>query len=183
LNNLPTTINEETTNNSSPLTSPFRTNNQTFFSSETTTTNTNSSSNLEPQLISCSEPQCHKRFASNIALTYHLSHSHKKTESTSIIPLASTRDEEDVAHILANVADYVRRSSPPSSIRCSPEHQRQAIPSPAIVHSPPSTIKTIENCSPSLLTWPCPQISSKLVLSSPLNHTERTISPNSTRFV
>ena len=81
------------------------------------------------------------------------------------------------------MADYVRRSSPPSSIRCSPEHQRQAIPSPAIVHSPPSNIKTIENCSPSTLTWPCPQISSKLVLSSPLNHTEQTLSPNSTRFV
>ncbi|CAF4870865.1 unnamed protein product, partial [Rotaria sp. Silwood2] len=42
-----------TINNSSPLTSPYRTNNQqTFFSSESTTTNI--SSNLEPQLISCS---------------------------------------------------------------------------------------------------------------------------------
>jgi len=161
LNNLSTTINEEP----SP---PFRTNNQTFFSSDTTT---NSS---EPQLTSCSEPQCHKRFASNIALTYHLSNAHKKTESTpppSSIAQANTRDEEDVAHILANVADYVRRSSPPSSIRCSPEHQRQIIP-----NSPPTNIKPLENNSP--LTWPCPQISSKLVLSSPLN---KILSPNSTR--
>ncbi len=77
----------------------------------------------------------------------------------------------------------MRRSSPPSSIRCSPEHQRQTIPSPAITNSPPSNIKTLENCSPSTLTWPCPQISSKLVLSSPLNNTERILSPNSTRFV
>ncbi|CAF1397424.1 unnamed protein product [Adineta steineri] len=193
LNNLSTTITEETTNNSSPLTSPFRANNPTFFSTETlsssssttttttTATATTTTTTSEPQLISCSEPQCHKRFASNIALNYHLSDAHKKSETTSIIPQANTRDEEDVAHILANVADYVRRTSPPSSIRCSPEHHRQAIPSPAIVNSPPSNIKTLENCSPSTLTWPCPQISSKLVLSSPLNHTERTLSPNSTR--
>jgi hypothetical protein len=176
LNNHPTTITEETTNNSSPLTSPFRTNHQTFFSSETTT-------NLEPQLTSCSEPQCHKRFASNIALSYHLSNAHKKPESTSSsssssISQTNTRDEEDVAHILANVADYVRRSSPPSSIRCSPEHSHQTI-----TNSPPSNIKTLENCSSSTLTWPCPQISSKLVLPSPLNNTERILSPNSTRFV
>jgi len=85
----------------------------------------------------------------------------------------STRDEEDVAHILANVADYVRRSSPPSSIRCSPEHQR-----PSLADSPPSNLKTLENSS--TLTWPCPQISSKLVLSSPLN---QILSPDSTKFV
>jgi hypothetical protein len=160
LNNLPTTITEEP----SP---PFRTNNETFLPSETT------SNSSEPQLTSCSEPQCHKRFASNIALSYHLSNAHHKTEPTSstTISQANTRDEEDVAHILANVADYVRRSSPPSSIRCSPEHQRQILP-----NSPPSNIKTVENNSP--LTWPCPQISSKVVLSSPLNN---ILAPNSTR--
>jgi hypothetical protein len=170
LNNFSTTITEETTTtttttNLSPLTSPFRAN-QNFFSSETPSTTNSSSSNLEPQLISCPESQCHKRFASNIALTYHLSNAHIKTEQISASQQANTRDEEDVAHILANVADYVRRSSPPSSIRCSPEHQSQPNPSP-----------------PSTLTWPCPQISSNLVLSSPLNNTERSISPNSTRFV
>ncbi|UJR26232.1 hypothetical protein I4U23_007575 [Adineta vaga] len=177
LNNITTTIMEEVSTNSSPLPSPHRASNQTFSSSEAATTTTN----LEPQLISCTEAQCHKRFASTIALNYHLSNAHKKPETAAIIPQASTRDEEDVAHILANVADYVRRTSPPSSIRCSPEHHRQAIPSPAIVNSPPSTIKTIENCSPSTLSWPCPQISSKLVLSSPLNHTEQILSPKSTR--
>jgi hypothetical protein len=133
-------------NNSSPLTSPFRTN-RTFFSS----------SNPESQLISCPESQCHKRFASNIALSYHLSNAHHKTEptSSSTISQANTRDEEDVAHILANVADYVRRPSP----RSSPDHQRQTT-----------------------LTWPCPQISSNLVLSSSLNNNEQTLT-NSTRFV
>ena len=181
LNNLPTTINEETTTNSSPLTSPFRTSNQTFFSSETPTTH--SSTNYEPQLISCSESQCHKRFTSNVALGYHLSHAHKNIESIPTIPQANTRDEEDVAHILAHVADYVRRSSPPSSVRCSPEHQHQTILSPAIAKSPPSNVKTLENSSPSILTWPCPQISSNLVLSSPLNNIERTTSPSSIRFV
>ncbi|CAF1002488.1 unnamed protein product [Rotaria sordida] len=174
-NNISTSINDEIINNSSPLTS-YRTNNQqTFFSSETintttatTTIPTNISSNLEPQLISCSESHCHKRFASNIALNYHLTNAHKKTDLiTSTIPQANTRDEEDVAHILANVADYVRRSSPPSSKRCSPEH-----------HISSSNLKTIENSS---LSWPCPQISSKLVLSSSLNNTERNLSPNSTR--
>ena len=196
LNNLPVTINEESSttnnnnnnnnnNNSSPLTSPFRTNNnnnsQTFFSSE--------NNSDEPQLTPCSEPNCHKRFTSNIALSYHLSNAHKKSEATTslsttattttTIPQASTRDEEDVAHILANVADYVRRSSPPASIRCSPEHQ----PSSVIINSPPTTIKPLENCSSTTLTWPCPQISSKLVLSSPLNNTEKMLSPNSNRFV
>ncbi|CAF2357811.1 unnamed protein product [Rotaria sp. Silwood2] len=167
LNNISTSINDETINNSSPLTSPYRTNNQqTFFSSESTTTNI--SSNLEPQLISCSESHCHKRFASNIALSYHLSDAHKKTDVIPpTIPQANTRDEEDVAHILANVADYVRRSSPPSSKRSSPEH-----------HISSSNLKTIENSS---LSWPCPQISSKLVLPSSLNNTERSLSPNSTR--
>jgi hypothetical protein len=166
LNNLPININDEVNNNSPP----FRTNNQTFFSSETTSSNSS-----EPQLLTCSEPQCHKRFASNLALSYHLSNAHKKTELTpsSSIPQASTRDEEDVAHILANVADYVRRSSPPSSIRCSPEHQRSIL-----TNSPPSNLKPLENSS--TLSWPCPQISSKLVLSSPLN---QILSPDSTKFV
>ncbi|CAF0815063.1 unnamed protein product [Adineta ricciae] len=181
LNNIAATITEEVTSNSSPLTSPYRANNQTSFPSETTTTTTTTTANLEPQLISCTELQCHKRFTSTIALNYHLSDAHKKPETTLIIPQANTRDEEDVAHILANVADYVRRTSPPSSMRSSPEHQRQAIPSPTIVNSPPSNIKTLENCSPSTLTWPCPQISSKFVLPSPLNNAERVLSPNSTR--
>ncbi|CAF0721418.1 unnamed protein product [Rotaria sp. Silwood1] len=173
LNNISTSINDEIINNSSPLTSPYRTNNQqTFFASETpsptTTATTTLSSNLEPQLISCSESHCHKRFASNIALSYHLSDAHKKTDViTPTIPQANTRDEEDVAHILANVADYVRRSSPPSSKRCSPEH-----------HMSSSNLKTIENSS---LSWPCPQISSKLVLSASLNNAERILSPNSPR--
>jgi hypothetical protein len=141
-----------TTNNnsSSPLTSPFRTN-TTFFPS----------SNSESQLISCPESQCHKQFVSNIALNYHLSDAHKKTDSISTvsIPQPNTRDEEDVALILANVADYVRRPSP----RSSPEHQRQTT-----------------------LTWPCPQISSNLVLSSSLNNNEQNsipLSTNSTRCV
>lgn len=166
LNNLPsTTTNDETPINSPPpRTTP--TTNQTFFPSETSTS--------EPHLISCSEHQCHKRFTSTTALTYHLSNAHKQTESSPIststtVPQPSTtRDEEDVAHILANVADYVRRSSPPSSIRCSPEHQ----------HSPPittTTIKPLENSS--TLTWPCPQISSNLVLPSSLN---QVLSPDST---
>ncbi|CAF2127025.1 unnamed protein product [Rotaria magnacalcarata] len=171
LNNLPTSIAEETTNNSSPLTSPYRTNTQTFFPPETPVT-PNTSTNLEPQLISCSESHCHKRFASATALSYHISDAHRKIEITSTIPQASTRDEEDVAHILANVADYVRRSSPPSSIRCSPEHQSQS-------NSPPSNLKPIENST--TLSWPCPQISSNLVLSSALNNTEQSISPISAR--
>ncbi|CAF4988429.1 unnamed protein product, partial [Rotaria socialis] len=78
---------------------------------------------------------------SDIALQYHLSNGHKKVDSNSTVTTtlqqASTRDEEDVAHILANVADYVRRPSPPHS---SHENQRQT-----------------------MLTWPCPQISSNLV--------------------
>ncbi|CAF3247584.1 unnamed protein product [Rotaria sp. Silwood2] len=144
------TIDEITTNHSSPLTSPFRTN-TTFFSSN----------NNEIQLISCPESQCHKQFVSNIALQYHLSNSHKKIDSTSTISIqqANTRDEEDVAHILANVADYVRRPSPHSS----PEHQRQTT-----------------------LTWPCPQISSNLVRSSPLNNNEQIsihLSTNPTRRI
>ena len=169
LNNLPTNVNEEVANNSPP----FRTaNNQTFFPSETTTASSNSS---EPQLLTCSEPQCHKRFASNLALSYHLSDAHKKVELTplSSIPQVNTRDEEDVAHILANVADYVRRSSPPASIRSSPEHPRSTL-----CNSPPSHFKPLEN--PSTLSWPCPQISSKLVLASPLN---QILSPDSTKFV
>jgi len=152
LNNLSSNnTNDETPTNSPPP----RTTNQTFFPSETSSTS-----------ISCSEPQCYKRFSSTTALSYHLSNAHKQTESTTV-PQASTRDEEDVAHILANVADYVRRSSPPSSIHCSPEHQ----------NSPPSitnTIKPLENSS--ALTWPCPQISSKLVLPSSLN---QVLSPDS----
>ncbi len=149
--NLNTIDETSTTNNSSPLTSPFRTN-TTFFPS----------SNSESQLISCSESQCHKKFVSTIALNYHLSSAHKKTDtnlSVSIQQANTTRDEEDVAHILANVADYVRRPSP----RSSPEHQR-----------------------PTTLTWPCPQISSNLVLSSPLMNNEQTsihLSTNPTRFV
>ena len=136
-----------TTANSSPLTSPFPSN-TTFFPT----------TNHETQLISCPEDQCHKQFVSTIALTYHLSNAHKKTETLSTIPIpqANTRDEEDVAHILANVADYVRRPSP----RSSPDHQRQTT-----------------------LTWPCPQISSNLVLSSSLNNNEQTNIPSSTRFV
>ena len=177
LNNLPINANDDVVNNSPP----YRTNNQTFFSSETTTTTTTTtttptaSNSSEPQLMPCSEPQCHKRFASNLALSYHLSNAHKKTESTPSpsIPQVSTRDEEDVAHILANVADYVRRSSPPSSIRCSPEHPRSTLS-----NSPPSNLKPLENSSN--LSWPCPQISSKLVLSSPLN---QILSPDSTKFV
>jgi hypothetical protein len=128
---------------SSPLTSPFPTN-TTFFPS----------TNHESQLIPCPESQCHKQFVSTIALNYHLSNAHKKTDwiSTGSIQQANTRDEEDVAHILANVADYVRRPSP----RSSPDHQRATT-----------------------LTWPCPQISSNLVLSSSLNNNEQI----STRFV
>jgi len=156
LNNLSSNnTNDETPTNSPPP----RTTNQTFFPSETSSTS-----------ISCSEPQCYKRFSSTTALSYHLSNAHKQTESTTV-PQASTRDEEDVAHILANVADYVRRSSPPSSIHCSPEHQ----------NSPPSittTIKPLENSS--ALTWPCPQISSKLVLPSSLN---QVLSPDSSKYV
>lgn len=152
------------------MNSPFRTNNQTFFPSETTTTNSN-----EPQLISCSESQCQKRFVSNIALSYHISNAHKKTQSTSsTVSQANTRDEEDVAHILANVADYVRRSSPPSSIRSSPDHQ-----SSGSSNSPLSTMKPLEN---STLSWPCPQISSNLVLSSSLNNTETNIVDNQNKF-
>lgn len=161
LNNLSSNTNDETPTNSPPPRTPptTATTNQTFFPSETSST-----------LISCSEPQCYKRFSSTTALSYHLSNSHKQTESTTV-PQASTRDEEDVAHILANVADYVRRSSPPSSIHCSPEHQ----------NSPPTTtttIKPLENSS--TLTWPCPQISSKLVLPSSLN---QVLSPDSSKYV
>lgn len=165
LNNLPLTANDELPNHSPP----FPSNNRTFFPSDST------SNSSDSQLTTCTEPQCHKRFTSNLALSYHLSNAHKKTESnpSSSISQANTRDEEDVAHILANVADYVRRSSPPSSLRCSPEHQR-----PSLANSPPVNIKPIENSS--TLSWPCPQISSKLVLSSPLNP---ILSPDSTRFV
>lgn len=161
LNNLPLTGNDELPNHSPP----FRSNNRTFFPSDSS----------DSQLTTCTEPQCHKRFTSNLALSYHLSNAHKKAESnpSSSISQANTRDEEDVAHILANVADYVRRSSPPSSLRCSPEHQR-----PPHANSPPVNMKPIENSS--TLSWPCPQISSKLVLSSPLNP---ILSPDSTRFV
>ncbi|CAF1597614.1 unnamed protein product [Rotaria sp. Silwood1] len=122
-----------------------------------------SSTNNDIQLISCPELQCHKQFISNIALQYHLSNAHKKIDSLSSssssstisIQQANTRDEEDVAHILANVADYVRRPSP--------EHQRQTT-----------------------LTWPCPQISSNLVRSSPLNNNEQIsihLSTNPTRCI
>jgi len=141
-----TTIDENPTrnNSSSPLTSPFPTN-TTFFSS----------SNNESHLISCPELQCHKQFVSTIALSYHLSDAHKKTDSISTVSIqqANTRDEEDVAHILANVADYVRRPSP----RSSPDQQRSTT-----------------------LSWPCPQISSNLVLSSSLNNNEQI---SMTRFV
>ena len=192
LNNLPASSADESTTNSSPLTSPYPSN-QTFFPPEAST-DPSPASNLEPQLIPCSESHCHKRFTSSIALSYHLSNAHQPPPSTSAsmtttttttttttmtsttsttVSQANTRDEEDVAHILANVAHYARRSSPPSSVQCSPEHQRQAVPSPAIVHSPPSTT----------LTWPCPQITSKFVLSSSLNNAERTVSPTSTRYV
>ncbi|UJR22784.1 hypothetical protein I4U23_025816 [Adineta vaga] len=146
-----TTTTNTTSNTSSPLASPFPTN-TTFFPS----------SNSETQLISCTESQCLKRFVSTIALNYHLSNAHKKSDanlSTPVVQQASTRDEEDVAHILANVADYVRRPSP----RSSPDHQR-----------------------PTTLTWPCPQISSNLVLSSPLINNEPTIIPiptNPTRCI
>ncbi|CAM2710265.1 unnamed protein product [Rotaria socialis] len=147
------TIDELSTNNSSPLTSPYPTN-TTFFPS----------TNQEQQLISCPESQCHKQFVSDIALQYHLSNGHKKVDSNSTVTTtlqqASTRDEEDVAHILANVADYVRRPSPPHS---SHENQRQT-----------------------MLTWPCPQISSNLVRSSPLNNNEQIsmqLSTNPTRSI
>ncbi len=137
---------DEIPSSASPLTSPFPTN-TTFFPS---LSSSSSSSNQESQLVPCPESQCHKQFVSNIALNYHLSNAHKKT-TDSISPVsiqqASTRDEEDVAHILANVADYVRRPSP----RSSPDHQRSTT-----------------------LTWPCPQISSNLVLSSSLNNNEQT---------
>jgi hypothetical protein len=117
-------LNLNPNDDTSPLISPFQTN-STFFSQT-------------PQLISCPELQCQKKFVSHIALTYHLTNTHKKTENISI-PQANTRDEEDVAHILANVADYVRRPSPEQTT----------------------------------LTWPCPQISSNLVLSSSLNNSEQ----------
>ena len=135
---------DEVPSSSSPLTSPFPTN-TTFFPSSSS-----SSSNQESQLIPCPESQCHKQFVSTIALNYHLSNAHKKTAdsiSTVSIQQANTRDEEDVAHILANVADYVRRPSP----RSSPDHQRSTT-----------------------LTWPSRQISSNLVLSSSLNNNEQT---------
>lgn len=147
----PNNFDENQANNSSPLTSPYPTN-STFFPNNTATL-----TNSETQLISCSESSCHKQFVSTTALNYHLSHAHKKTESisTTISQTNTTRDEQDVAHILANVADYVRRPSP----RSSPDHhQRQTT-----------------------LTWPCPTISSNLVLSSSLNNNEQTIIPNSTR--
>jgi len=151
----PNNFDDNQANNSSPLTSPYPTN-STFFPNNTT--------NSETQLISCPESSCHKQFVSTTALNYHLSHAHKKTEppppittttTTTIPPANTTRDEQDVAHILANVADYVRRPSP----RSSPDHhQRQTT-----------------------LTWPCPTISSNLVLSSSLNNNEQTIIPNATR--
>lgn len=166
INQLSTTNADEHTNSGSPLASPHRTN-QSFFSSETTTTVSNAkgttTSNGEPQLIPCSESNCHKRFASKVALSYHLSNAHPKSSNMSnTVSQANTRDEEDVAHILANVAHYARRSSPPSSIRSSPEHT--------------STSQT------SSLTWPCQQISSKLVQPAALNNDERTICSNSIRF-
>lgn len=89
-----------------------------------------------------------------------MSSAHKKSDTNSTVSISqtnTTRDEEDVAHILANVADYVRRPSPPHT---SPEQQQRQ----------------------SALTWPCPQISSNLVRSSPLNNNEQ-ISTNSSRFV
>ena len=108
---------------------------------ETSAFTTNLTSISETQLVSCPENSCQKKFISIIALNYHLTNTHKKSEILSI-PQANTRDEEDVAHILANVADYVRRPSP--------EHHNSTT-----------------------LTWPCPQISSNLVLSSSLNNSEQ----------
>ena len=109
----------------------------------------------EPKLILCSEAPCQKQFTSIMALNFHISDAHRKVEETPrpTAPVPSTRDEEDVAHILVNVAEYVRRSSPPSSKRASPDHQR-----------------------PTTLSWPCPQISSTQVLSSPLSNNEQTSS-------
>ena len=140
-------IDEASTNQPSPLTSPFQAN-TTFFPSSTP----------DAQLIPCPESQCHKRFVSTVALNYHLSNAHKKSDDSlsATAPQPNTRDEEDVAHILANVADYVRRPSP----RSSPDHQRQAV-----------------------LTWPCPQISSNLVLSSPLVNNEQAAIPLPARYV
>lgn len=175
---------DEVTNNGSPLTSPHLAN-QTFFTSETSTSangKTAATSNGEPQLILCPESNCHKRFASNVALSYHLSNAHPKSSTTTPTPIsqANTRDEEDVAHILANVAHYARRVSPSSSIRSSPDHSSNAISSPNLHHSPSSSRNQIQT---STLVWPCPQISSNLVQSAALNNDERTMSPNSIRFV
>lgn len=159
----PSVVDETSIGQSSPLPSPCRSN-TTFFPAE-------------PKLIPCSEALCHKQFASIMALNFHISDAHRKVEETPTptslppapppppppLPVPSTRDEEDVAHILVNVAEYVRRSSPPSSKRASPEHQR-----------------------PTGLSWPCPQISSKMVLSSPLSNNEQTTNSSSTnthRFV
>ena len=172
LNHLSSTTTDETTSSPSPLSSPFRTT-QTFFPPE--------SSNGDSSLLPCSEANCHKRFTSTIALGYHVSDAHHKSEPSSAsttVSQASTRDEEDVAHILANVAHYARRSSPPSSIRSSPERAQQEMP------SPPSTRTSLAPPgNASSLTWPCPQISSKLVQPAALNNDERTPSPNAVRFV
>jgi len=175
LNQLSNTNNEEnSTASPSPLASPHRTN-QSFFPSETATTT--ATGNSEGQLIPCSEANCHKRFTSTVALSYHLSDAHKKTSSSSssssssslssssasstpIVSQANRRDEEDVAHILANVAHYARRASPPPVT--SPE--RQVLPTA-------TATTTTSNSTP--LSWPCPQISSNLVQTSSLNNDER----------
>jgi hypothetical protein len=116
--------------------------------------NPSTSNSNESKLIPCSELQCHKQFTSSIALSFHLNDAHRtvndeqtpqtSSSSSSSSTRPNSRDEEDVAHILVNVADYVRRASP--------EHQQR----------------------PATLSWPCPQISSNRVLSSSLNNTEAT---------
>lgn len=92
-------------NNTSPQpSSPSRTN--------------GTSHSTRSKLIPCPENQCHKQFTSEMALNFHLNDAHRnRSESTKqaetiAVPAPSSRDEEDVAHILVNVAEYVRRSSP-----------------------------------------------------------------------
>ncbi|CAF1591593.1 unnamed protein product, partial [Didymodactylos carnosus] len=88
--------------------------------------------------------------------------------------------EEDVAHILANVADYVRSSTTntpaPSSITSNQSEQSRSPPLISII-PPACTINRVSSpllssISPStslpqtILSWPSPQ--SKMILSSPM---------------
>ena len=70
-------------------------------------------------------------------------------------------------------------------MRSSPERAQQEMPSPSLVHSPPlpPARTSLATSNASTLTWPCPQISSKLVQPAALNNDERPASPSSARFV